>query len=147
MKKLILTLSLAAMMSAVCAQTAAEGKVWERVQLLTSAIFDKRDSTALLDLVSATVTYGHSSGVIEDKATMVHKAMVSKVTYRNRLFEKVSIDVRDRMAVVRHNFRAISIDETGKESPLDLGILQVWRKEKGAWRIIARQAVRIPPKT
>lgn len=127
-------------------QSAAEAKVWERVEALTNAIFDKRDSLALLDIVSDKVTYGHSSGAIEDKPTMVHKAMVSKTTYRNQQFEKLSIQVDKKVAVVRHNFRAISIDEAGKESPLDLGIMQVWRKEGGKWRIWARQAVRIAPK-
>jgi ketosteroid isomerase-like protein len=116
------------------------------VQALTNAIFDKRDSLALLDLVSANVTYGHSGGSIEDKPTMVHKTMVSKTTYRNQQFEKLSIQVKDKVAIVRHNFRAISIDEAGKESPLDLAIMQVWRKESGKWRIWARQAVKIAPK-
>ena len=127
-------------------QSGAEQKVWARAEALTNAIFDKRDSLALLDLVSDKVTYGHSGGAIEDKPTMVHKAMVSKTTYRNQQFEKLSIQVQDKTAVLRHNFRAISIDENGKETQLDLGILQVWKKEGNKWRIWARQAVKIAPK-
>lgn len=146
MKKLSMFLLVMVIAAATYAQSSQEDKVWERVQALTNAIFDKRDSLALLDLVSANVTYGHSGGSIEDKPTMVHKAMVSKSTYRNQQFEKLSIQVKDKVAIVRHNFRAISIDEAGKESPLDLGIMQVWRKESGKWRIWARQAVKIAPK-
>jgi hypothetical protein len=71
--------------------------------------------------------------------------VASKTEYKNRNFERVSIDVNDKTAIVRHNFRAISM-ENGKESPLDLAILQVWKKENGKWRLWARQAVRIPPK-
>lgn len=137
------------MMLVIAAATyaqSAEDKVWERVQQLTNAIFDKRDSVALLDLVSANVTYGHSSGVIEDKPVMVHKAMVSKTTYKNLQFEKLSVQVKDKVAIVRHYLRATSIDEAGKEAPLDLGIMQVWRKENGKWKIWARQAVKIAPK-
>ena len=129
------------------AQTATEQKVWQRVEALSNAIFVQRDSAALLDLVSDNVTYGHSGGAIEDKPTMVHKAMTSKTTYRNQSFEKLSIQVKDKVALVRHIFRATSIDENGKETPLDLGILQVWRKEGGKWRIWARQAVKITPKS
>lgn len=146
MKRLLILLMVIMIAGASFAQSSQEDKVWERVQSLTNAIFDKRDSLALLDLVSANVTYGHSGGSIEDKPTMVHKAMVSKTTYRNQQFEKLSIQVKDKVAIVRHNFRAISIDEAGKESPLDLGIMQVWRKENGKWRIWARQAVKIAPK-
>ena len=145
MKKILMVLMVLVIATATYAQSSQEDKVWERVQALTNAIFDKRDSLALLDLVSANVTYGHSAGAIEDKPAMVHKAMVSKTTYRNQQFEKLSIQVKDKVAIVRHNFRAISIDEAGKENPLDLGIMQVWRKEGGKWRIWARQAVRIAP--
>jgi len=130
------------------AQPAVEKVVWDRVEALTKAIFEDKDSVALMDLVSERVTYGHSSGVIEDKPTMVNKAVTNKSTYKNRSFERVSIGIDGRagVAIVRHNFRATSVDEAGKEAPLDLGILQVWKKENGKWKIWARQAVRIPAK-
>jgi hypothetical protein len=124
------------------AQTAEEKKVWSRVEALTKAIFETKDSAALLDLVSTKVTYGHSGGNVEDKATMIQKAVSSKTTYRNSVLEKVSIDVDGNTAVLRHNFRATSV-ENGNETPLNLGIIQVWRKENNKWRIWARQAVRI----
>jgi ketosteroid isomerase-like protein len=147
MKKILMSLIIMTVALTAFAQTAAEQKVWDRAEALSNAIFVKRDSAALLDLVSDKVTYGHSGGNIEDKPTMVHKAMVSKTTYRNQSFEKLSIQVQDKIAIVRHNFRAISIDENGKETPLDLGILQVWKKEGNKWRIWARQAVKITPKS
>ena len=120
-----------------------EEKVWQRVEALTKAIFETKDSLALLDLVSEHVTYGHSNANVEDKKTMVEKAMANKTTYRDRAFERISIRVDGNTAVVRHNFRAISM-ENGKESPLELGIMQVWKKEGKKWRIWARQAVKIP---
>ncbi|HYC29022.1 MAG TPA: nuclear transport factor 2 family protein [Chitinophagaceae bacterium] len=147
MKKVLMSLLIMTLAITAFAQTDAEQKVWDRVEALTNAIFVKRDSAALLDIVNDKVTYGHSGGAIEDKPTMIHKAMVSKTTYRNQQFEKISIQVQDRVAIVRHNFRAISIDENGKETPLDLGILQVWKKEGNKWRIWARQAVKIAPKS
>ena len=122
-----------------------EEKVWQRVEALTKAVFETKDSVALDDLVSSKVSYGHSGGNVEDKKTMVHNAYTSKTEYKNKNFERVSIDVSDDAAIIRHTLRAISIDN-GKESPLDLMILQVWKKEKGKWRLWARQAVRIPPK-
>jgi hypothetical protein len=123
-----------------------EEKVWARVEALTKAVFETKDSAALIDLVSDHVTYGHSGGNLEDKKTMVSKAVASKTEYKNRNFERISIDISDEAAIIRHTFRAISI-ENGKESPLDLGILQLWKKEKGKWRLWARQAVKIPPKS
>jgi hypothetical protein len=144
--KALLVFPIAVMMMATSfAQSKEEEKVWARVEALTKAVFETKDSAALLDLVSTKVTYGHSSGTLEDKTTMVQKAAGSKTEYKNRNFERVSMEVNDKTAIVRHNFRAISV-ENGKESPLDLGILQVWKKEGGKWRLWARQAVRIPAK-
>ena len=145
-RKTPLLLLLTLILNQTFAQSKEEVKVWERVEALTKAVFETKDSAALLDLVNNKVTYGHSSGNLEDKTTMVQKAVASKTEYKNRNFERVSIDVNDKTAIVRHNFRAISM-ENGKESPLDLGILQVWKKENGKWRLWARQAVRIPPKS
>lgn len=128
------------------AQSRDSAQVWSRVEALSKAVFETKDSVALNDLVSTRVTYGHSGGKIEDKPTMVHGAVASKTTYKNSVLERVSMDVDGNAAVVRHNFRAISV-ENGTETPLNLGIIQVWRKERGKWCIWARQAVKIPPKS
>lgn len=132
---------------AAFSQSPAEEKVWQRVEALSKAVFDTKDSVALLDLVDSKVTYGHSGGNLEDKATMVRNAAGSKSTYKNGLFERVSILVEGITAIVRHNFRAITVDEKGAETPLNIGILQVWVNRSGKWRLLARQAVKIPEKT
>src|SRR5215207_2082056 len=146
MKKLF-SISLFFLISiAVFSQSSNDSQIWSRVEALTRAIFETKDSTALLDLVSTRVSYGHSGGNVEDKATMVQKAVSSKTSYKNIVFEKVSVDVDGNTAIVRHNFRAISI-ENGTETPLNLAILQVWKKQNRKWRIWARQAVKVPPKS
>ena len=144
MRAIVLILFLVA--SAFSFAQTKEETVWAKAEALTKAIFETKDSITLKSLVSDKVTYGHSSGAMEDKATMITKASTNKTEYKNRQFEKISIDVNDNTAVVRHNFRAISIAD-GKESPLDLGILQVWKKEGGRWKLWARQAVKISSKS
>ena len=146
MKNLLFVLLLITASLGTLGQSANENQVWNRVEALTKAIFDTKDSVALLDLVSSKVTYGHSGGNIEDKATMVQKAVASKTVYKNSVSEKVSVDIDGNTAVVRQNFRATSV-ENGTETPLNLAILQVWKKENGKWRIWARQAVKVAPKT
>ena len=142
MKKLLL-ITFLSFAATICFAQSKEEQVWQRVEALTRAVFETKDSNVLNDLVSERVTYGHSGGNLEDKATMVHKAATSTTTYKNSSLERVSIDVDRKTALVRHNFRAISV-ENGAETPLDLSILQVWKKERGKWRLWARQAVRIP---
>ena len=146
MKNLFLFSMLCLMSIAAFPQSSNDNAVWSRVEALTKAIFETKDRAALLDLVSEKVTYGHSGGNIEDKATMVEKAVTNKMAYKNTVFEKVSVDVDGNTAVVRHNFSATSV-ENGTETPVNLAVLQVWKKENGKWRIWARQAVKVLPKS
>ena len=146
MKNLLFVILFLIVSVASFSQSASVNQVWDRVEALTKAVFEAKDSVALLDLVSSKVTYGHSAGVIEDKKTMIEKAVASKTSYKNIVFEKVSADVDGNTAVIRHNFKATTV-ENGTEAQLNLAILQVWRKENGKWRIWARQAVKVPPKS
>ncbi|HVG15005.1 MAG TPA: hypothetical protein VM935_08590, partial [Chitinophagaceae bacterium] len=75
--------------SAAIAQSAKEDKVWSRVEALTKAVFETKDSVALKGLVSSHVTYGHSGGNLEDKAMMVTAAATSATTYRKPELERV----------------------------------------------------------
>ena len=146
MKHLLLFGSLFIVCSSSFSQS-AEDKLWSRVEGLTKAIFETKDSMILKGMVSDHVTYGHSGGNLEDKATMVTKAATSTTIYRNRQLEKVSIDINRKTALVRHNFRAGSVDASGVETPLNLSILQVWKKEHAQWKLWARQAVKVPAKS
>lgn len=123
-----------------------ESQVWQKVDALTRAVFETKDSVAITSLVSKGLTYGHSDGRLEDMGTMVHNAVANKGTYKNVSVERQSITLANNTAIVRHILRASSIDSAGTQSPLNLGILLVWTIENGQWRLIARQAVKVAPK-
>jgi hypothetical protein len=147
MKKLFALLGIVFINVSAIAQSPKEAAVWSSVEKLTEAIFGKRDSTALVKLVDDKVTYAHSTGNVENKTQMIQNAMGNRGSYRNIQIERVSINIEGKTAVLRHNLRGVSVDARGTESPLDLGILQVWKKKHGKWKILGRQAVRIPAKT
>jgi hypothetical protein len=49
------------------------------------------------------------------------------------------------LAMVRQNVKAeILSAENGTVNNLNIGLLMVWVKEKGTWKLLARQAFRIP---
>lgn len=127
---------------------AEEDNVWKSVETLTNYIFGVRDSAKLDAMVVADVSYAHSSGVVQNKKEMMQEAVNSPTTYKNIEIERGTISIYNNTAVLRHNLRGVSVAPNGgAESPLNLGILQVWRKENGQWKIWARQAVRIAPKS
>ena len=119
-----------------------EDKVWKRVDALHKAVFETKDSVAMADLVAGYVTYGHSGGALEDRPTMITKAATSKNEYRNPQVERVSMQVVKKTAYVRYNFRAGSVAQ-GVETPLAIGIFQVWQKLNGNWRLVGRQAIKL----
>ena len=122
--------------------TATEQQVWDKVLELHKAVFGSKDAEVISSLVGSDLHYGHSGGNIEDKAVMVKNASQSKTKYENVSNELVSMTIVGNVAMVRMVLRAISI-ESEMPSPLDLGILQVWAKDKGKWQLLERQAVKV----
>jgi hypothetical protein len=129
------------------AQTGKEQEVLNNIHALNKAIFadvSVRDSAALEKLVSPKVTYGHSSGLIENKQVMIHHAMVSPVTYEGFTMDSVTVFFEGNNTVVSRHVLKAKTWQNGKEGVLHLGVLQVWIKAGKEWKLLARQAVKLP---
>jgi hypothetical protein len=118
-----------------------EAEVEAAVDELTRAIL-AADGTALDALVLDGLSYGHSSGAVQDKAAFV-EALASRrssfpsITLSNRTASIVGDD-----AIVRHVFDGETVSN-GKSVPVHIGVLQVWHREGGRWRLLARQAFKL----
>ena len=142
MKKLFVVLFLALTIHSF-GQT-DEQKVLDRVKQLNTAIFINRDSVALEGLMADKVTYGHSSAKIENRSEMIAGAIHSPSTFKNFMMDSATVFFEGKnTAVVRHVLKATSVDMQGKESPLQLNVLQVWVMQKNQWKLMARQAVKL----
>ncbi|CAN5724221.1 hypothetical protein BH11BAC3_BH11BAC3_18860 [soil metagenome] len=124
------------------AQSKSEMKVAAAVENLRKAMVDG-DKAALENIAADGLSYGHSGGKIEDKVTFVEN-----ITNGNSDF--VSIDLTDQTiyvsgntAIVRHKLSATTNDKGKGPGTVHLGILTVWQKDKKAWKMLARQAVKI----
>ncbi len=141
--KIIFSFFLSAVIMSVDAQSSVEVKIWKNVEAVNKAIFVVRDSIVLEQLINSDVNYGHSNGNVEDKITLIKKALANKSTYENVETEKVSIKIAGNIAIARHIISAKEINGEGKSSSLKLNVLQVWQKLYGKWKLIARQAGKI----
>lgn len=126
-------------------QTNMYEQVWQQAEALNKAIFETKDSAAIEDLVAKEVTYGHSGGTIEDKVTMLHNAVANKEVYKSITIERLGAINAGNTVVIRYILRANVLKE-GNTSALNIGIMQVWAKDRGNWRLFARQAVKVNPK-
>ena len=100
-------------------------------------------ATALGALVSDDLSYGHSGGKVDTKASFISDLLDGKSDFVSITITDQTIKVVDaNTAIVRHTLAADTID-SGKPGKVALKILGVWQKQGGDWKLLARQAVRI----
>ena len=125
----------------VVAQQNDDPELTTAVEAFRKALIDPTQAN-LDKLTMNELTYGHSSGMIQDK-TAFEQALLSGAS------DFVSIDLSQQTmhvvgttAWVRHLFSAVTNDG-GKPGEAHLSILMVWMKQKGQWKLLARQAVKV----
>lgn len=135
---LLLTCLLAGKFS--IAQDRSQKEVARAVETLEKAMEDG-DSTALRNISSAGLLYGHSGGQLEDQEAFI-------ASFVNGSSDFVSIDLSDQVikvygdaAVVRHMLNAVT-NNNNIPGTVKIAVLTFWHKEKGKWKLVARQAVK-----
>ncbi|GAB3916753.1 nuclear transport factor 2 family protein [Larkinella terrae] len=115
--------------------------VEQAVEKLRKAIIDA-DQATLDALTSDQLTYGHSAGLLEDKAAFI-KALVTKESdFVTIDLTDQTISIVDNTAWVRHKMGGTT-NNKGVAGTVKLSVLLVWIKQKGDWKLLARQAVKI----
>ncbi len=112
------------------------------VTSLNNSIISKNQQL-LETLVSNDVSYGHSTGAIQNKTELIHDIMSGEATFTSIVAENQKISLSDDLAIVRNTS---SIKGKRGDAPLDLkiGILMVWKKQGDHWLLIARQGYKLP---
>lgn len=126
----------------VCkAQSNDEKQVAAAVEVLKKAMIDA-DQLKLDALTAGDLSYGHSSGKIEDKAAFI-KALVSGTSdFVSIGLTEQSVKVTGNTAIVRHTLSGSTTDG-GKPANVKLSVLTVWQKQQDKWKLLARQAIKL----
>ena len=142
MKKItILLLFFVVLLSSIFAQSSEETKVAANVEALRKAMIDA-DKSVLVNLTAKELSYGHSSGKIENKIDFLEVIISGKTDYKTIDLSDQTITIVDNIAIVRHNFNA-EILSAGTMINLKLGVLQIWKKQQNNWKLLARQACKL----
>ena len=123
------------------AQANEEAAVAQAVESLRKAMF-ARDVAGFEAMISENVSYGHSAGRIEDKKLFIKNALANKSVMKSLAFTDQTVKVTGNTAVVRNTYNAES-ELDGKANSTKIGVLLVWAKEAGGWKLYARQAYRL----
>ncbi|MDO8966845.1 nuclear transport factor 2 family protein [Algoriphagus sp.] len=131
------------LLSSQLAFSQSEKQVNDAVQKLRIAMLAE-DAETLKKLTSENLSYGHSSGVIETQDEFVAVFASKKSDYQKWDISDQTITFQGKkLAIVRHNVLG-EIASNGNVNTLNLGLLMLWVKEKGEWKLLARQAFRVP---
>ena len=124
------------------ADAADEAAVAQGVETLRKALLEA-DRTKLEQVAAKEISYGHSDGRVETKEQFIHGVMTRKQTVKSLAFPELKVAVVGNAAVVRHIYLSDSELE-GKATTTRIGALQVWQKQDGGWKLLARQGFRLP---
>jgi Domain of unknown function (DUF4440) len=128
--------------SLVVAASADEAAVAQAIEAMRKAVLEQ-NKTQLEALCAEELSYGHSDGRVETKAQFINGVMTRKAIVKSLTLSDHTIAIVGNDAIARHTW--VSESETdGKPTTTKIGVLQVWQKQGGAWKLLARQSVRPP---
>lgn len=142
-KAFALSLVFALIQTFTFAQSADEKAVASTVEKLRSALLSANEAE-LSDLTSPLLTYGHSNGLIEDK-----KEFIRALTSQESKFTKIdlsdqTIAISGDVAIVRHKLFGDTHNKGKDPAQIRLGVILVFQKTKGSWKLIGRQGFKLP---
>ena len=123
------------------ADSADAAAVDKAVEALRKAVLEQ-DKARLEQLAADQLSYGHSGGRIESKAQFIDGVMTRKAIVKSISFPELSVAVVGDAAVARHLYESES-ETDGKPSSVKIGALQVWQKQNGAWKLLAREGFKL----
>src|SRR5216684_8033646 len=125
------------------AQSADEGTVKKAVDELRTAWL-KQDKAKIESLTSEQLSYSHSDARLEDKAKFIDGVMTRKATFKSLEWPELTVQVVGNNAIVRHLWVSES-ELDGKVTNTKIGVMQIWQKQDGGWKLLARASWRLPP--
>jgi ketosteroid isomerase-like protein len=123
------------------AQASDEAAVAAAVDAFRKAM-QANDRAGLEALCAPQLSYGHSDGHVQTRDVFVADASSDKAHWKTLEFSGIRNSLAGDAAISR--FTLTGDLETGdKVAPIKIGVLMVWQKQDGEWKLLARQAFKI----
>ncbi len=127
--------------AAAFADASDEAAVKASVEALRKALL-AADKAQLVLLAADQLSYGHSSGKVQNKAEFVDGVVTRKAVVKSLDFPELTVAVAGDAAIARHIYASQS-ETDGKPNKVRIGVLAVWQKQDGGWKLLARQAYKL----
>jgi hypothetical protein len=120
-----------------------EKEVEAAVEKLRLALIDPT-LDGLKSLTSPNLSYGHSAGLIENQDQFIEALVSGKSDFKTVTVSDQTIRLNGKStAIVRHKLKGELVNADGTINNVNLGVLLIWVKEKGGWKLLARQAFKL----
>ena len=141
MKKILVFLTIMLCTSNLFAQSKDEQTLAAATDTLVQAII-RGDRSVLEKLTADNLSYGHSSGKVENKAQFIDAVVNGPFDFLDGITTAQTVSVNDKVGIVRHVF-TFHYNNKGETGEMKLGILLVWQKQQKDWKLLARQAFKL----
>lgn len=102
------------------------------------------DTAKLNALLADQLIYIHSDGHFNDKATFVSDLMTGVSHFITLEFTEQTVTVAGDVGIVRNVLTADTQDKGQAPAHPHIRVMQIWQKQHGHWKLLARQSVPIP---
>ena len=99
------------------------------------------DAAKLNALVADQLSYGHSDGHLNNKATFVSDLVTGVSHFLTLTLKEQTVTVVGDVAIVRHILSGDTHDKGKDPNTVNINVLQIWQKQAGKWKLLARQSV------
>ena len=123
------------------AEAGDEAAVRQNIEALREALL-KADKAQLARLTADQLSYGHSDGRVQNKPEFIDGVMTRKATVKSINFPDLKIEVAGDAAIARHLYESES-EMDGKTTNTKIGTLELWQKQGGNWKLLARQGYKL----
>lgn len=142
MKNIISILLVVLFFQTAIAQNKADKKLVATVETLRKQMIDP-NKASLETLLMDGLSYGHSTGRLDTKASLMEALLNGSSDFVSITLSDQTIHISGKTAIVRHKLIAATNDN-GKAGEAELAVLLVWQKQQKDWKLLARQAVKLP---
>lgn len=102
------------------------------------------DKSLLEKLTAEDLSYGHSTGAIQNKSEFIKEVLSGPVKFFQIENANQVIIVTDNTTAIVRNICSIKGTRDGAPLDLKIGILMIWIKKGDGWKLLARQGYKLP---
>ncbi|WP_321473520.1 nuclear transport factor 2 family protein [uncultured Paludibaculum sp.] len=127
---------------AFCADDAA--KAVEAAERAWAKGVTTNDYALLEKTLGDDLTYTHSTGAVDTKATYIGKLKTGEAKYVKVDHDQLKVQVLSKDTAITICRAQVLTVSAGKENPAHLSFLHIFQKRGGNWQLVAHQSAKLP---